>query len=339
MAAVEIRSGLVHGARPARLVIPRVAHVQRDGFRNEALLHEVEHQLIHHLAQHVARFLERVVARQHLAVAQGMPAGLVGVDVGDGARLDAVGVVDQVLRVHAELAVQRGLAHLAYAAQVVHRVLRQAPRDARADVPDIGDGPVGLDSALELGLVEKADAVPGVLRRDVERHFRQEQVRPDPCRGAHARLGQHRLHEHDGELPGARPVQRQVRRRIDEAFVDGIGMDVLGRHEAQVDGVDVGRRLHVALHARLRHDVVHALGDLEHAATAGQAERLHGRRDGQADGLLRAVGIGHDEVRRQRVQPAVDAFDAGVEALQIYAHVRALHRADPSPVQLAHLFV
>ena len=72
---------------------------------------------------------------------------------------------------------------------------------------------------------------------------------------------------------------------------------------------------------------------------ANQAERLHGRRDGQADGLLRAVGIGHDEVRRQRVQPAVDAFDAGVEALQIYAHVRALHRADPFPVQLAHLFV
>ena len=179
-----------------------------------------------------------------------------------------------------------------------------------------------------------------MLRRDVERHLGEEQVRPDARRGAHARLGQHRLHEHDGELLGAHPVQRKVRRRVDEAFVDRVGVDVLGRHVAQVDRVDVGRHLHVALHARARHDVAHALGDLEHAAAAGQAERLHRRRDGQADGLLRAVGIGHHEVRRQRVEPAVDTLDARVEALQVNAHVRApFHHRSPPRATLTKTFV
>ena len=181
--------------------------------------------------------------------------------------------------------------------------------------------------------------VLGVLRRDVERYLGEEQVRTDARGGADARVGQHRVHEHDGELLRPHPVQRKVRCRVDEALVDGVRVDVLRRHVAQVDRVDVGRHLHVALHARTCHDVVHALGNLEHAAAARQAERLHRRRDGQADGLLRAVGIGHDEVRLQRVEPAIDALDAGVEALQVDAHVRALlrHRrllAPPLPKRL-----
>ena len=108
-----------------------------------------------------------------------MRPGLVGADVGDGAGFHAVGMVDEIFGVHAEFAVERALVQAAHAAQVVHAVLGQALRDARSDVPDVGDGPVGLDGALEFRLVQKADVVVGVLRRDVERHLRQKQVRPD----------------------------------------------------------------------------------------------------------------------------------------------------------------
>ena len=192
-----------------------------------------------------------------------------------------------------------------------------------------------LDGALELRLVHNAYAVVCVLRRNVERHLRQKEVRPDAGCGDHPRFGTHRAHEHARELARAHAVERKVGRRVDEAFVYGVRMDVLGRDVAQVDGVDVGRHLHVAPHARTGHDVVGACGDVEHAATPRQPEGLQSRRDGQADGLLRAVGIGHHEVGGEGVKPAVGALDARVEAFQVDAQVRALlgHAASlPSPI-------
>ena len=57
-------------------------------------------------------------------------------------------------------------------------------------------------------------------------------------------------------------VQLQIGRGVDEALVDGIRMDVLLGHIAQVGAVDLRRHLHVARHARLGRDVVDPLGNL-----------------------------------------------------------------------------
>ena len=98
-------------------------------------------------------------------------------------------------------------------------------------------------------------------------------------------------------------------------------MQISSAHEAQVDRNDLCRNLHVEAHARLRHEVLDAFRDLEHATTPRYSERFHGGGDGQADGLFGAFRIGNHEVFLERIPLAVNAFYAGVEALQIDAAV------------------
>ena len=242
-------------------------------------------------------------------------------DLGDGARLDALRVVDQVLGRHAELAVQKRIVERGHPHQVGRAVFGEARRDARSDAPDVGDGPMPPDLLAKQLLVEVPDAVVDVLRRDIERHLGQEQIGADARGGADAAPREHGVHELARELAGGLVVQGQIGRRIDEAFVDGVHVDVVGADELEVDAVDLRGDLHVVAHARLGHDVVDALGDLEHAAAVAHAELLHGGRDRKADGRAPAVGVGHHEVAGERVAPAVGAFDGGVERLEVDAQV------------------
>ena len=116
----------------------------------------------------------------------------------------------------------------------------------------------------------------------------------------------------------------QVGRQVYEALVDGVHVDILRADRAQVYPHYLGRAAHVEGHARFRYGEIEALGYLEQAAAAGDAERLQRRRYRQADRLLAALRVGHHELRRERVEPALDAFHTGVEALQIDAAIYAL---------------
>ena len=325
-----------HG-RAQRLlhVLGVVAHRKRNGPRHQVLVHQVEHEHVHHLAHHRVGLVVGVGALEHLALLKRGALRHIGLDLRDGAGLHPMGVVDEVLGVHAELPVEQLGVEPAHAEEVVHAVLLQARRDARPHVPDVGDGAVRPDLLLEGGLVEDADAVGGVLGQDVEGHLCQEEVGAHAGRGADALLVVHGIHEHLGQARRVHAVEREVGRHVDEALVDGVDVDVLGGNVAQVDGVDVGRDLHVAAHARRRGDVLDALGYLEHPAAVADAQGLHGRGDGQADGLLGARGVGHHEVGGEGVKAALGALHGGVERLEIDADVGVprlnlvLHGAPP----------
>lgn len=291
---------------------------------HQVLLYQIEHRVVHHLAQHHEGVVEVVAAGQDLPVHRGGALRLVGLDLGDGAGLHAPGMIDEVLGVHPELAVEHVRIHLGHALQIEHPVLREPPSNARPDVPNVGDGPMPPDALAKGARIELAHPIRRVLGRDVERHLREEQVGADAHGGRDARLRAHRRAQGVGELAGRQVVQLQIGRGVDEALVDGIRMDVLLGHIAQVGAVDLRRHLHVARHARLGRDVVDPLGNLVEPAAVFHPRRLHGRAHRQANSHLRARRIGHHQPRRHGIQPPAHALHRGVKALQIDTDICAL---------------
>ena len=256
-------------------------------------------------------------------------------DLGDGAGLDAVGMVDEELRVDAELLVEDGWRHTRNALEVLDPVLEQAVCDAGADVPDVCDGTVVPDGAAEGLLVQKADAVFHVLGRNVERQLAQEEVGADARSGRDVRLCEDLVHQHARDLARRLAVELEVGGGVDEALVDGVDVDVLRCDEAQVDAVDLGADLHVVAHARLDDQVVDAGRYLEEAAAVAYAQLLHGGGDGQTDGLLRALWVCHHQVGGEGVQAPLGALDAGVEGLEVDADVCAA-RVSSHGVSIPH---
>lgn len=69
------------------------------------------------------------------------------------------------------------------------------------------------------------------------------------------------------------------------------------------------------------HDVIDSRWDFEYAAAVMNAKLLHGWRDGEADGFIRSRWVCNDQIGRERIESALNAFDRGVKTLQIYAKV------------------
>ena len=180
--------------------------------------------------------------------------------------------------------------------------------------------------------------VLNVLRLDIERDFAEEEVGADARRRADSRCIVDTVDGLDGDLLRRALVERKVGGDIDEALVDRVDVNVLRRKHLQVDAVNLGRDLHVALHARLGLNVLDVLWDLEDAAAPGDAELLQRRRDGEADGRVAAVGIGDHQVRVEGVEPAVDALHGGVERFEVDAEVRPsrVHGVAPDDGLCAH---
>ena len=55
--------------------------------------------------------------------------------------------------------------------------------------------------------------------------------------------------------------------------------------------------------------------------TATDAEGLEGGRDGQADCLFGARGIGHNKASVERIKAHLDTFDRSIKALQVDGYV------------------
>ena len=124
-----------------------------------------------------------------------MPARAIRARLRHRACLQAPSVIDEIFGVFAEFAVQHLGIGSAYAGQVVCAVLRQTPRNARPNAPDIGDGAVKPHLALERFGVKLSDAVGRVLGTDIKRYLRLKHILADARRGRNTRDPEGGIHE------------------------------------------------------------------------------------------------------------------------------------------------
>ena len=115
-------------------------------------------------------------------------------------------------------------------------------------------------------------------------------------------------------------------------------MNVLRTHVFQIDAVDFRRHLHVVLHARYGLDAVDAVGNLEQTAAVVYPEVLHSLCDGEADGRAPARFVGNDQVGGERIEPTIDALDAGIKRLEVDTDVGVLPVRHPCPF-IKHMFL
>ena len=244
-----------------------------------------------------------------------------------------------------------------------HPMLLQLSCITPADTPEVRERAVAPERAPIAHLVQfcDPDAVAvsrNMLCHDVHSDLAEVHVGADACRGRDARGGQNVQNDFHGELAGCKFVGAEVVGCIDEHLVDGIDMDILRRHILQVHIVDLGAGFHILSHLGRGYNIVDSqlrmgfqlgiivgcpcegatgslalalcigLLDLLHylkePRPAGDAVLLQSRRNGKADGFLRAAQIRHHKVGGHGVQVSLHTLDAGVKAFQIYCDIGTL---------------
>ena len=164
-----------------------------------------------------------------------------------------------------------------------------------------------------------------MLGKDIHCDLGEEEIRPHAGGRTDAGSLVDLIHEGDRHFRGRLGIHGKVGRDIHEALIDGVGEDVLRREKFQVDLVNLGRNIHVVLHPRRCDEVGDTARDLEEAAAVPDAERFQRGADSEAERAHPPRPIGHDQIRREGIQPSVHALDRGVVALEVDAEVALIH--------------
>ena len=340
-ASVKIHHRLA-GVNPLVDILAVVTYREHHALRHQIVFNKTHRDRIHHLAHHQARLLEGIRILQHLPLAHTLGSRFCILDVGDGAGLVTPGMIDQQFRIHAEHLVERlgildayprNIAHRADAAAAVQITFLQASRDAPAHLPEARNRLVRPELFAVSHFVEFRDAHAvfvglHMLRHHVHRNLAQVKVRADPARRGDSRRRKNILDNRLHQLAGGLLIQLQVFRQVQEAFVDGIGMDIVGTHILEVDIVDLRGILHVLRHLRFRNQELdllartplHLANLLIHFEKAGAPRNpvgLEGGRHREANRLLGAALVGHYELCLERVQTTEDTFHRGKERLEV----------------------
>ena len=257
--------------------------------------------------------------------------------------------------------------HIAHCEHVVRFELSADPL---ADAPKICQRTV-IPQVLpvsEFVQLRDADAVlicGNVLGIDVHGDLAEIEIAADPCGGGDAGRVQHILYDHAGKVMGAHAAGPDIIRGIHEHLVNGVDVHIVHRDVFEINIHDPCAVFHVVSHARRRCDIIQlqrriprkllripglalehmsgrtaqplgvdfldALHHLEQSGAAGDAVGFEGGRDGKTDRFLRAAGVGHDKIGRERVARALPALDGGIEALEVNGDIGFVgHRHSPS---------
>ena len=264
-------------------------------------------------------------------------------------RVDAEEAVEELLVVDGGGGAHRTAGDVAHGG---HAVLGELARGSAADAPEVREGFVAPQLLAVGALVEDGDADAVFIRgnmlgHDVHGDLGEVEVGADAGGGGDAGLREDVEDHLAGELRRGHVVEREVVGDVDEDLVDGVHQKVLHGDVAQVDLDDPLRVLHVVLHARRGDDQVELLGrvgrqlrgkcrsaaetpsrreqftgcvdladalaHLEKPRAPGNPVRLQGRRNREADCLVRAALVRHDQIDIQRVQTALHGFDRRVK--------------------------
>ena len=105
-------------------------------------------------------------------------------------------------------------------------------------------------------------------------------------------------------------------------------MGIYWGHILEIDAVNLGRHVQIALHPGRGNDEVdllagqcfdfpQALLDFKQPRPAGDAPGFQGGRHGETDGLFRAAQVRHYKVGGEGIEAPLNTFDAGVKRFQI----------------------
>ena len=244
----------------------------------------------------------------------------------------------------------------------VHAVLGKPLGIAMAYAPEVRQGlmrPQGPPVAHLVKLCHPCAVFVGlcVLCHNIHGHLGQVEVGAYAGCGREPRFPGYFCEDVAGQLPGRLFLRGKVGCCFQKDFVNGVDADILGCKVLQVDGIDHSAEFYVSGHARHGHNVVQLQGRialkfmrkaggaakavplglykacgidfpglLHHLKKPGApwyAKSLEGRGDSQADSLVRAAFVGHHKVGIQRIKTPVQAFDRGVEGLEIYGYTGA----------------
>lgn len=204
-----------------------------------------------------------------------------------------------------------------------------------------------IASFIEFGDADAIAVGRHVLCHDVHCDLGEVGIRSDSGCRRDARLAQDRAYHAECERMRRCMVHEEVVCHVDEYLVDGVDVDVLGCDVAQVDRINARAVVDVERHARHGDDIAcgeagilgefrlvrgfpdepavrrtkcpsaidlaYALDDFKEARASGHAAFLECGRYGKADRLFRAAFVGDDEIRAERVEPALVALDRGVK--------------------------
>ena len=95
-----------------------------------------------------------------------------------------------------------------------------------------------------------------MLCHNVHRNLAKIQVFADPCGRGDSGRAQYIQNDPLGERPGSAPIRFQIGGGVNEYFVNGIDMDILGRDVFQIYIVNPRAVHHIMLHAGRRNDIV-----------------------------------------------------------------------------------
>ena len=130
--------------------------------------------------------------------------------------------------------------------------------DAMTDAPKIRERRMLPEYPAKRFFIETADAVGGVLRRDVECDFRKIQIRPDATRRWQPETLLNFAEQESRHFVRRLVVELRVARDVDEGFIDGVDENVLFAEVVEVNAVDFGGVVEIQLHPWCRHDVAEA---------------------------------------------------------------------------------
>ena len=309
------------GAAAAPSFFIRKSYVQGNAPGHESFFQQLLYQDFHHFKEEELPLFPGVIFKEYLAVADGPLRWVVAVDIGNGAGLLAMGVVDEALRIDSEFPIQQFFRQEGGVVEVIGPVFSQPAGDAGTDIPDVRNGPVVLDFFFEPVLVQKGDVLRQVLGQDIHAHLGQKKVGSHAGGGADAGPVIHGVHGHPGNADAVPAVEFPVRCYIDETFVDGIGVDVFCRKQGKVGMVDVGGHVHVQFHPGQRCQVGQGGRNLIEPASVPYALFLQRWTHRQAESAGPPGRIRHHQVRSKGIQPPGGTLHGGIETLEIDAHV------------------
>ena len=130
-------------------------------------------------------------------------------------------------------------------------------------------------------------------------------------------------------------IEVEIGCSINERFVDAVHMNIHRRSIPEDDGVDQGADPLIFRHAWNSCDVMHLCPVLplifldrllcfKQAGPGRDTDGFEGRRDCQADRLIRAAFVCDQEVRGQRIVPSGDAFHGGIERFHVNRYITML---------------